>query len=93
MDLVPEAICLVDKATLSVQSANSKFCRAIAPITRFKGLDFLENFVTKEDHERFRVGIDRVLELKVLFANHQHQFFSLFSIQQFRLYLYFVTQN
>jgi hypothetical protein len=68
MDLVAEAICFVDKATLSVQSANSKFCRAIAPISRFKGLDFLENFVSKEDHERFRVGIARVLELKVLFT-------------------------
>jgi hypothetical protein len=65
MDLVPEAICLIDKATLSVQSANSKFCKTVAPITRFKGIDFLENFISKEDHDRFRVGIDRVLDLKV----------------------------
>ena len=69
-DLVPEAICLIDRATLSVQAANSKFSRAIAPISRFKGLDFLENFVTKEDHERFHVGIKRVLELTVPFTRY-----------------------
>ncbi len=65
-DLIPEAICFIDKATLSVQSANSKFSKTVAPINRFKGLDFLVNFVSKEDHARFRVGIDRVLELKVI---------------------------
>ncbi len=67
LDLVPEAICLLDKSTLSIQSANSKFCTAIAPISRFKGLAFMENFVSKEDHTRFRIGIDRALGLKVLF--------------------------
>jgi hypothetical protein len=69
LDSVPEAICLIDQATLSIQSANSKFCRAIAPICRFKGLAFLENFVSKEDHARFRGGINRVLELKVVVFN------------------------
>jgi hypothetical protein len=74
-DLVPEAICFIDKATLSMQHANSKFCKTVAPINKFKGLDFLENFVSKEDHARFHVGIERVLELEVLFRNNFRDLF------------------
>ena len=65
MDLVPEAICLIDRTDLSIQSANSKFCSTVASLSKFRGLKFLENFISKEDQSRFGVAIDRLIELQV----------------------------
>ena len=80
-DLLPEAICLLDEPTLSIKEANSKFCRTIADVSRFKGLSFLENFVAHEDHARFRVALNRLKESKVNFLKSSLRHFpsSIFS--------------
>ena len=59
-NLVPEAVCIVDKVDLSIKRANSKFSCTIAPLSKFKGLNFLENFIGKEEHSRFQVAVTRV---------------------------------
>ena len=59
-NLVPEAVCIIDKADLSIKEANCKFSCTIAPITKFKGLNFLENFIRKEEHSRFQVALGSV---------------------------------
>lgn len=64
-DIIPEAICLLDVSTCSLQYANAKFCSTVADSSKFKGLPFLENFISREDHSRFEVAIKLVASLRV----------------------------
>ena len=59
-NLVPEAVCIIDKTNFLITEANSKFSCAIAPLSTFRGLNFLENFIGKEDQIRFKVAISKV---------------------------------
>ena len=59
-NLLPEAVCIIDNLDLSMKAANLKFSCTIAPISKFKGLNFLENFIGKEEHSRFQVALARV---------------------------------
>jgi hypothetical protein len=66
LDLVPEAICLIDRDDFTIQHANSRFCCTVAPLSKFRGLDFLQNFISKEDQSRFQEVLRQVIGSQVL---------------------------
>jgi hypothetical protein len=73
-DLVPEAICIVNKDTLAIMHANSMFSSTIAPLSKFKGLNFLEDFVAKEEHSRFQLALNQVKVHFTMFREHAVSF-------------------
>jgi hypothetical protein len=56
MDDLPDAVCILNPDH-AVMSANQRFVHCVSPISI--GLPFLENFIGKEDQERFRNAIQK----------------------------------
>jgi hypothetical protein len=65
-DLLPETVCVLEKGSYCIQDANARFSAIIAPLSKFKGLNFLENFIAKEEHARFEVALNRVQVAQII---------------------------
>jgi hypothetical protein len=62
-NLLPDAACVLSAETCQVVAANRRFEKAIAPLSKISQLNFVENFVSKEDKARFKLALQRLSEL------------------------------
>jgi hypothetical protein len=62
IDFLPDAVCTIEPENLKVQTFNKRFKCSVSSIA--SGLPFLDNFIGKEDHARFRVAISKVCASK-----------------------------
>lgn len=58
LDDFPDAVCILDPNTYTVQDTNRRFLHNISSIAT--GLPFVDNFIGKEDQTRFRVALEQV---------------------------------
>jgi PAS domain S-box-containing protein len=63
LELVPEAVAVLDAKTGKILRGNKRFCRSICNVAASDSLPFVENFIGTEDRERFEVAIGRAREV------------------------------
>ena len=78
MDDLPDAVCVLNSDN-TVKSANHRFVHCVSSIAL--GLPFLDNFIGKEDHERFRSAIQKLSETQ---TNQESECRSWRSVQMMR---------
>ncbi|KAG5188484.1 hypothetical protein JKP88DRAFT_243475 [Tribonema minus] len=56
-DLVPECVVILDGDTGIVLDANARFAAHVAPLSRVKGMSFVQNFINPDEATRFNVAL------------------------------------